>query len=52
MKLPDREAAVVSEQKIVEYLLNPLHPEGSSKAEFFGSLILGVEALDTSCFSA
>ena len=35
MKLPNVEAAVVEEQKIVAYLLNPNHPDGASKARFF-----------------
>jgi hypothetical protein len=38
MKLPNCEAAVVEEQKIVVYLLNPSHPEGASKAKFFSTL--------------
>jgi hypothetical protein len=35
MKLPNVDAAVVEEQKIVAYLLNPNHPDGASKAKFF-----------------
>ncbi len=35
MKLPNAESAVVEEAKIVEYLLNPTHPWGASKARFF-----------------
>ncbi|MGH8615287.1 MAG: DUF6883 domain-containing protein [Gammaproteobacteria bacterium] len=28
----------VTKEKIIEYLLNPLHPDGAGKAKFFGSL--------------
>ncbi len=35
MKLPQAHAAIVPEQKITHYLLNPAHPAGGSKAAFF-----------------
>jgi len=35
MKLPNAERAVVPERKMVAYLLNPAHPAGGSKAQFF-----------------
>jgi hypothetical protein len=35
MKLPNAERAVVSERKLTQYLLNPAHPAGGSKAWFF-----------------
>ena len=35
MKLPGRTDAVVSQRKIVEYLLSSDHPRGRYKAEFF-----------------
>lgn len=35
MQLPHAETAVVSEAKIVDYLLNPQHPDGAGKAKFF-----------------
>src|ERR1700733_11856759 len=35
MKLPDAHLAVVPEEKITLYLLNPAHPAGGSKASFF-----------------
>jgi hypothetical protein len=35
MKLPYSGQAVVSESKLVEYLLNPEHPRGRGKANFF-----------------
>lgn len=38
MKLPFADQAVVEEAKLTEYLLNPSHPQGHSKAHFFGRL--------------
>jgi hypothetical protein len=35
MKLPNRDLAEVPENKITQYLLNPAHPAGGSKAAFF-----------------
>jgi len=35
MKLPNAEWAVVEQDKITEYLLNPQHRFGASKARFF-----------------
>lgn len=35
MKLPNAERAIVPRAKIVDYLLSPVHPAGSSKATFF-----------------
>jgi hypothetical protein len=35
MKLRNAEKAIVSERKIVRYLLSHSHPEGKSKARFF-----------------
>lgn len=37
MKLPNA-AASVSREKIVDYLLNPAHPDNGGKAEFFTQL--------------
>jgi hypothetical protein len=37
MKLPNAENAVVEREKITDYLLNPSHRYGSSKARFFAS---------------
>lgn len=34
-RLPNSACAQVEEKKIVEYLLNPAHPDGASKAKFF-----------------
>jgi hypothetical protein len=38
VKLPNTERAVVEQEKIVEYLLNPVHPGNGGKAAFFFSL--------------
>jgi|HubBroStandDraft_6_1064221.scaffolds.fasta_scaffold904300_1 hypothetical protein len=38
MTLPNVAAAVVPAAKIVDYLLNPAHPDGAGKAKFFTSL--------------
>ena len=35
MKLPNAHLATVPERKITQYLLNPAHPAGGSKASFF-----------------
>lgn len=36
MKLPNANLVTVEREKIVDYLLNPLHRHGASKARFFG----------------
>ena len=36
MRLPFANAAIVEERKLIDYLLNPAHPQGHSKAAFFG----------------
>lgn len=43
MKLPDAEKLVVEREKIVEYLLNPAHRYGASKARFFTEFGFRVE---------
>jgi len=35
MKLPNASFAVIEQKKLVEYLLNPRHRSGASKARFF-----------------
>jgi hypothetical protein len=35
MRLPGAEVVLVEERKIVEYLMNPSHPDGAPKARFF-----------------
>ena len=37
MKLPNAHLAVVDREKITAYLLNASHPDGASKARFFGA---------------
>jgi hypothetical protein len=38
MKLPHAHSAVVAKPKLVDYLLNPAHPDNGGKAEFFEAL--------------
>jgi hypothetical protein len=38
MRLPFAEQAVVQDNKLVNYLLNPERPQGHGKAEFFRRL--------------
>jgi hypothetical protein len=38
MKLPNPHLAVVEQEKIVSYLLNPAHPDNGGKAAFFTAL--------------
>jgi hypothetical protein len=38
MRVPGADTAIVSQEKIVGYLLNPLHPDGAGKARFFDAL--------------
>lgn len=38
MRLPNASLALVAKEKVVDYLLNPAHPDNGGKAEFFGSL--------------
>ncbi|MCI0746731.1 MAG: hypothetical protein L0Y58_15120 [Verrucomicrobia subdivision 3 bacterium] len=35
MKLPNASRALISQEKITLYLLDPLHPDGGNKARFF-----------------
>jgi hypothetical protein len=37
LKLPNAELAVVEREKILDYLLNPTHRYGASKARFFAA---------------
>lgn len=43
MYVPDAQAAVVEQSKIVEYLLNPAHPDGAPKSRFFRRLGFALE---------
>jgi len=47
LKLPNAERGVVEREKIVDYLLNPTHPDNGGKAEFFFSLGFDVPRLVT-----
>lgn len=44
MKLPNAERCLVEREKIVDYLLNPAHRFGASKARFFTHFGFRVEA--------
>ena len=44
MKLPNGELAVVEREKICDYLLNPAHRYGASKARFFAGFGFRTEA--------
>ncbi len=44
MKLPNAEQAVVERGKVVDYLLNPTHRYGASKARFFARFGFRAEA--------
>ena len=50
MKLPNAHLAVVKREKIVEYLLNPAHPDNGGKASFF--MALGFRLDDWETFAA
>jgi uncharacterized protein DUF6883 len=43
MKLPNAHLAIVDRDKIVDYLLNPAHPDNGGKAKFFLGLGFTVE---------
>ena len=38
MLLPNVQSAIVSREKIVDYLVNPEHPDGAGKAAFFTAM--------------
>ena len=38
LKLPNAHLAIVEREKVVEYLLNPAHPDNGGKAPFFMAL--------------
>jgi hypothetical protein len=37
LKLPNADLAIVERDKLIDYLLNAVHPKGASKARFFES---------------
>jgi hypothetical protein len=43
VKLPNGEHAIVEDRKVIEYMLNPMHPVGGPKAHLFDAL-LGLNA--------
>lgn len=43
MKLPNAHLAVLARKKIVDYLLNPAHPDNAGKAPFFYALGFSLE---------
>src|SRR5437773_6443225 len=47
MKLPNVDSAVVEQQKVVNYLLNPAHRYGASKARFFAKFGFRIEQWET-----
>ena len=47
MKLPNADRAFVEQEKVVEYLLNPVHRYGASKARFFGAFGFRAEQWET-----
>jgi hypothetical protein len=38
VRLPNADRAIIDRTKVVEYLLNPHHPDNGGKAQFFESL--------------
>ena len=44
MKLPNPDRLIIEREKIVDYLLNPVHRYGASKARFFSEFGFRVEA--------
>lgn len=47
MKLPNRELTKVEREKITDYLLNPAHRYGASKARFFTGFGFRADAWET-----
>ena len=47
MKLPNADLALVEREKMTDYLLNPAHRYGSSKARFFTGFGFRLEAWET-----
>jgi hypothetical protein len=46
MRLPNAELALVEQEKITEYLLNPEHPDNGGKAAYFLALGFGGDDWD------
>lgn len=47
MRLPRAETLVVEREKIIDYLLNPTHRYGASKARFFAAFGFRIEEWET-----
>jgi hypothetical protein len=47
LKLPNAHLAIVERAKIIEYLLNPAHPDNGGKAPFFMALGFSPEVWET-----
>jgi Domain of unknown function (DUF6883) len=47
MELPNAQSAIVEREKVVDYLLNPAHPDNGGKAQFFLALGFAVEEWDS-----
>jgi hypothetical protein len=46
MRVPNHDRAIVERSKIVDYLLNPIHPDNGGKASFFTNLGFSVNEPD------
>ena len=46
MKLPNDHLATVDRRKVVEYLLNPAHPDNGGKARFFATLGFSLDTVE------
>ncbi len=44
MPFPDAEHAIVTEEKVCDYLLNPSHPVGGPKAAWFASIGYAIDS--------
>ncbi len=47
VKLPNAHLATVDRRKVVDYLLNPAHPDNAGKAWFFEAIGFSVDTVDT-----
>ena len=46
MNLPNADGVEIAKEKITDYLLNPLHPDGAGKAAFFAAMGFTLEQWD------
>ena len=47
MRIPKADAVIIAKEKITDYLLNPDHPDGASKAVFFEAFGFSASAWET-----